>query len=71
MYAALVQFQLEHGFDNPVAVFRYVLMHLEKISGKSSYQKLIKDLSNFGYIHNNPSRKSSPRIKIYFPTDYH
>jgi hypothetical protein len=65
MYAALVQFQLEHGFENPIAFFRYELMHLAKISGKSTYHKLIKDLSDFGNIYNSPSGKGN-RVVNYF-----
>jgi hypothetical protein len=70
MYAVLVQFQLEHGFENPICVFRYELMQLAKISGKSTYHKLIKDLSDFGYIQYRPSRKRNQGSKIYFPTDF-
>ncbi|KAA5548125.1 hypothetical protein [Adhaeribacter rhizoryzae] len=69
MYAALVQFRLEHGFDNPICAFRYELMQLAKISGKSTYHKLIKDLSDFGYIRYAPSRRRNQGSTIYFPVD--
>ena len=71
MYAALVQCWQEHGFENPITVFRYELMPLAKISGKSTYHKLIKDLSDFGYIRYSPSRRRNQGSKIYFLTDYH
>ena len=70
IYAVLLQYWQEHHFQNPICVFRYELMPLAKISGKTTYHKIIKDLNDFGYIQYTPSRKRNQGSKIYFPGEY-
>lgn len=67
IYAALLQYWQEHNFENPICAFSYEIMHLAKISGSATYHKIIKDLSDFGYIEYMPSFKRNKGSKVYFP----
>ncbi|SDW13427.1 hypothetical protein SAMN05444410_101313 [Hydrobacter penzbergensis] len=66
LYAALLQYWSEHGFENPVHVFSYEIMKIAKISTKTTYHKIIKDLSSYGYIRYEPSYKRNKGSKVHF-----
>jgi hypothetical protein len=67
IYAALLQYQQEHNFENPICAFSYEIMRLAKISGSATYHKVIKDLNDFGYITYTPSFKRNKASQIYIP----
>lgn len=64
IYAALLQHWSEHHFENPVHVFSYEIMRIAKISS-TTYHKIMKDLSSFGYIRYEPSFESNKGSKVY------
>lgn len=66
IYAALLQYWKQHNFENPVYVFSYEIMPIAKISASTTYHKIIKDLSNYGYIKYEPSYKRNQGSKVYF-----
>ncbi|UUC44209.1 hypothetical protein NOX80_11255 [Flavobacterium cerinum] len=66
IYAAILDFRIKSGFDNPIQVFSYQIMEIAKISAGATYRKCIKDLSEFGYIRYVPSFKNNQASKIYF-----
>lgn len=68
LYAALLQYWSEHGFENPFQVFSYEIMKIAKISASTTYHKIIKDLSCYGYIRYEPSYKRTKGSKIFILT---
>lgn len=66
VYAALLQYRLEHEFQNPMQVFSYEIMKIAKISASATYHKSIKDLNDFGYLKYEPSFKRNQGSKVYF-----
>ncbi len=66
IYAALLQCWKQHNFENPMNVFSYEIMRIAKISASTTYHKIIKDLSLYGYIKYEPSYKRNQGSKIYF-----
>jgi hypothetical protein len=69
LFAALVQYRQEHGFDNPVQFFSHQIMRLAKISGTATYARIIRELDEYGYIRYEPSYNRNQGSKIYFPDD--
>jgi hypothetical protein len=69
LFAALVHYRQEHGFENPVQFFSHQLMRLAKISGTATYARIIRELDAYGYIRYEPSYKRNQGSKIYFPED--
>lgn len=65
LYAALLHYWREHDFKNPIYVFSYEIMKMAKISTKTTYHKMIKDLSDYGYIRYEPSYKRNKGSKIF------
>ena len=66
IYAALLQYRIDNGFNNPIQVFSWQIMKLAKISGSMTYHKCIKQLNEYGYIRYIPSFKRNQGSKIYF-----
>lgn len=66
IYAALLQCWKQHNFENPMNVFSYEIMRIAKISASTTYHKIIKDLSSYGYIKYEPSYKRNLGSKVYF-----
>ena len=64
IYAALLQYWRKHNYENPVQAYSHEIMSLAKIS-RATYQKIIKDLSEYGYIKYEPSYKRSQGSKLY------
>ena len=65
IYAALLQYWKAHNFTNPIQVYSYEIMYLAKVSTRSTYSKVIKDLSECGYIKYQPSFKKNQGSKVY------
>ena len=65
IYAALLQYWKKHNYDNPVQAYSYEIMQLAKISTRYTYIKVIKDLSEFGYIKYEPSYKRNQGSRLY------
>ena len=68
IYAALLQHWKKHNYDNPVQAYSHEIMRLAKIS-RATYQKIIKDLSDYGYIKYDGSFKPNQPSKFYFFPD--
>jgi len=66
IYAALLQYWKKKGLINPVIVFSHEIMRIAKISSPATYFKSVRDLSDFGYIHYEPSLKKNQGSRIYF-----
>lgn len=54
IYISLLYVLSQNGNENPVAVARYTLLQLSKTS-RTTYQKCIKELHEFGYLKYFPS----------------
>jgi hypothetical protein len=68
LYAALLQYWKKHNYVNPVQGYSYEIMELAKISARSTYQKIIKDLSVYGYIKYEASYKRNQGSRFYVLT---
>ncbi len=66
IYAALLQYWKEHNYSNPVQAYSREIMQLAKISARGTYQKVINDLSDYGYIKYEASYKRNQASKFYF-----
>lgn len=66
IYMALLQYRDQMQTDNPICVFSYEIMRIAKISGCATYHKIIKQLSEYGYIRYEPSFKRNQRSKVHF-----
>jgi hypothetical protein len=55
LYAALVYTWHRNGLQNPVSIHRPDIMRLSKIAGRTTYQKCISELHQYGYIRYIPS----------------
>ncbi len=65
IYAALLQYWKDHDYNNPMEAFSHEIMQLAKISTRATYNKVIKDLSEYGYIKYEPSFKRNQGSKLY------
>jgi len=65
IYAALLEVWRERQFEHPICAFSHEVMPTAKISASSTYHKIIRDLSDFGYIRYEPSFKRTKASKIY------
>lgn len=70
IYAALLQYWRKHNYSNPVQACSREIMQLAKISARGTYHKIIKDLSEFGYIKYEPSYKRNQSSKVYMFFNY-
>ncbi|MBN8876822.1 MAG: hypothetical protein J0I32_04695 [Sphingobacteriales bacterium] len=55
LYCALFHYWLQKGCVNPVTIIRNEVMNVSKISGRTTYQKYIQELQEYGYIKYEPS----------------
>lgn len=55
LYLALFTEWCKNNVQNPVTAYRNEIMRLAKISGRTTYQKCIQELHNYGYIRYVPS----------------
>jgi hypothetical protein len=66
IYAALLQFRVDSGFINPIQAYRYEITDIAKLSSPKTYHKCMRELSEYGYIRYEPTRKRNQRSIIYF-----
>ena len=66
IYAALLQYRLLHGFDNPIRAFSHEIMCIAKVSSAMTYHRCIRELSEYGYIRYEPSYNRNKGSRIYF-----
>jgi SOS-response transcriptional repressor LexA len=66
IYAALLQFRADSGFINPIQAYRYEIIDIAKLSSPKTYHKCMRELSEYGYIRYEPTRKRNHRSIIYF-----
>jgi hypothetical protein len=55
LYLVLVKCWTENNFDDPFPIIRDQVMNRAKINGRTTYQKYIQDLHQYGYIGYTPS----------------
>lgn len=55
LYMALFHLWNQHHFQSPIAATRIELMHVSKISSKTTFHKCIKDLVEWKWIEYSPS----------------
>ena len=67
IFAALLQYRQQRGFSNPIQAYSHDIMPLAKISAIKTYCRCLKDLSNYGDIKYEPSKKKNKPSTIYFP----
>jgi len=67
IYAALLQYRMERGFGNPVDAVSIEIMSIAKISAHKTYYRCLREMSDYGYLHYEPSKKKNRASKIYFP----
>lgn len=67
IYAALLEYLAQMGYNNPIVAFSYDIMKIAKISSAMTYHKCVKDLNAYGYIRYEPSFNKNKGSKIYFP----
>lgn len=65
IYAALLQYWKEHNFHTPMKVYSYEIMRIAKISASTTYHKSVRELSEYGYIKYEPTRKRTQGSKVY------
>jgi hypothetical protein len=65
LYAALCYCASAQENKNPVLIIRKNLMQLSKISGRSTYQKCMQELREYGYIRYDPSFNHAVGQLIY------
>lgn len=66
IYAALLQYRMDNGFNNPIQAFSYQIMRIAKLSSTITYLKCIRDLSEYGYIKYEPSFNRKKGSRIHF-----
>lgn len=66
VFAALVQYQMQNEFANPIYVFSREIMTIAKLSSAITYHKCIRELSEYGYIRYEPSFNRLKGSRIYF-----
>jgi hypothetical protein len=66
IYAALLQYRIDNGFNNPIHAFSYQIMRIAKLSSTITYLKCIRDLSEYGYIKYEPSFNRKKGSRIHF-----
>jgi hypothetical protein len=65
IYAALLQYWKNQNYKSPVQAYSHEIMQLAKISARTTYHKVIKDLSEYGYIKYEPSFKRNQGSKVH------
>jgi hypothetical protein len=65
MYVSMFQLWNANRFQNPISIARSELMLISKISGKTTYHKCLKELSEFGYIRYDPSYNPMKGSLVY------
>ena len=65
LYMALLLAFEQHARENPVPVVRAVLMKQAKISARSTYYKVMRELELFGYIRYHPGHNVYQESRVY------
>ena len=66
LFAALLQYWREQGYQTPFRVFSREIMPIAKISTRLTYCKYIRELAEFGYIWYEPSFKQNQGSLVRF-----
>jgi len=66
IFAALLQYRVERGFCNPIDSDSLAIMAIAKISALKTYYRCLRDMSEYGYLRYEPSKKKNRTSKIYF-----
>jgi len=66
LFVAIVKEWSKNNYKSPLIILPNELMQLSKISGRTTYYKILKELHEYGYIHYNPSHNSFKGSVIYF-----
>lgn len=65
VYAALLEQWRRQCFENPVIAFSHEIMLLAKISTKTTYCRIVRELSDYGYIRYESSLKRNKGSRIF------
>jgi len=66
IFAALVQYSADRGSLNPIRAFSYEIMAIARISVLRTYSRCMHDLSDYGYLLYEPSKKKNKASIIHF-----
>ena len=69
IFAALVQFSADRGNASPIRAYSYEIMKIAKISALRTYSRCMQQLSEYGYLRYEPSKKKNKPSKIYLDDD--
>jgi len=64
-YMALFLIWHYNHFENPISITRQEVMHIAKITGRSTYHRCIHDLQAYGFIRYVPSFNPCLRSLVY------
>ncbi len=65
VYAALLHYWSQHQYAVPIRVFSTDIMKIAKLMNRGTYLKYMADLSEYGYIRYEPSRKKNAASKVH------
>lgn len=65
LYMALFRAWLVNGYENPVSLERASIMSDAKISARSTYNKCLRELHEYGYLRYIPSFNSWIRSQVF------
>jgi hypothetical protein len=65
IYVALLEKWRNQNYKGPLQVYSYEIMRLAKISASTTYHKIIRQLSLYGYVKYEPSYKRNQGSKVY------
>ena len=65
LYATLIYLWEKQGFQEPILAFGKEVMQLSRIGSTATYQKLIRQLIQFGYIRYLPSYYKGTASRIF------
>lgn len=65
LYATLIWLWEKQGFKGPVNTFGKEVMQLARIASTATYQKLLRQLEQYGYIRYLPSYYKGKASKIF------
>jgi hypothetical protein len=69
LYLGIFQQWAAQHFPSPMPVLKEELMKLSKLSGRSTYYKVIRDLHEFGYIQYFPGNGLHEKSKVLLKRD--
>ena len=66
VFASLLQYRHANGLGNPIQAYSYEIMAIAKISDIKTYCRCMREMSAYGYLRYEPSKKKNKASTIYF-----